>query len=307
MQGKRPPEDERRKGSAMRKLIALIGIALGLWVAPAAFAVPANVLVTATGFNPPSVTIEAGETVTWRNTDTEAHRVVVSGAQCNLSLQSLQSSSCEFNTPGTFTYRDPDEAGTGFRGTIEVESAPTRAVTIEAPRRIVLFGDALRLSGSISSRQANQTVTITVDPAGEPARRIELETTEGGAWTLRAQPRIRTQYTARWRNSTSEVLTVQVRPRVTLRKVGRNLFAVVVVAAESFAGNHVEIRRQRSRTNRALVRVRRVVLNENPRTETIAQRTFRLRVRRGFGMRAFLPLSQAAPNYVASQSNLIRA
>jgi plastocyanin len=291
----------------MRRLIALVVASFVLWAAPAAFAVPANVVITATGFTPQSVTIEAGETVTWRNTDTEAHRVVVAGTQCNLSLQPIQSSSCEFNTPGTFNYRDPDEAGTGFRGTIEVESAPTRAVTIEAPRRIVLFGDAIRLSGSVSSREANQTVTITVDPAGEPARRIEVETTAGGAWTLRVQPRIRTQYTARWRNSTSGALTVQVRPRVTLRKVGRNLFAVVVVAAESFAGNHVEIRRQRSRTNRRLVTVRRVVLNENPRTETIAQRTFRLRVRRGFRMRAFLPPSQAAPTYVSSQSNLIRA
>jgi plastocyanin len=291
----------------MRRLIALVAVPFVLWAAPSALAIPANVVIAATGFNPQSVTIEAAETVTWRNTDTKAHRVVVTGTSCNLSLQPLQSSSCEFNTPGTFNYRDPDEAGSGFRGTIEVESAPTRAVTLEAPRRIVIFGDAIRLSGSISSRQANETVTITVDPAGEPARRIEVETAAGGAWTLRVQPRIRTQYTARWRASTSDALTVQVRPRVSLRKVGRNLFAVVVVAAESFAGNRVEIRRQRSRTNQRLVTVRRVVLNENPRTETISQRTFRLTVRRGFRMRAFLPASEAGPAYVASQSNLIRA
>jgi plastocyanin len=291
----------------MRRLIALIAVPFVLWAAPAALAVPANVVIAATGFNPQSVTIEAGETVTWRNTDTSAHRVVVAGTSCNLSLQPLQSSSCEFNTPGRLSYSDPGESGSGFRGTIEVESVPTRGVTLTATRRIVIFGDAIRLSGTVSSPQAGQTVTITVDPAGEPARRIEVETTAGGEWSLRAQPRIRTQYTARWRNSTSDALTVQVRPRVTLRKVGRNLFAVVVVAAESFAGKSVEIRRQRSRTNRRLVIVRRVVLNENPRTETISQRTFRLTVRRGLRMRAFLPASQAGPAYVASQSNFIRA
>jgi plastocyanin len=291
----------------MRRLIALIAVPFVLGVAPAALAVPANVVITATGFNPQSVTIEAGETVTWRNTDTQVHRVVVTGTSCNLSLQPLQSSSCEFSTSGRLSYSDPGESGSGFRGTIEVESAPTRGVTLNATRRIVIFGDAISLSGTVSSAQAGQTVTITVDPAGEPARRIEVETTTGGEWTVRVQPRIRTQYTARWRNSTSDALSVQVRPRVTLRKVGRNLFAVVVVAAESFAGNRVEIRRQRSRTNQRLVTVRRVVLNENPRTETISQRTFRLTVRRGFRMRAFLPASEAGPAYLASQSNFIRA
>jgi plastocyanin len=291
----------------MRRLVALIAVPLVLWLAPAALAVPANVVIAPTGFNPSDVTIEAGETVTWRNTDAQAHRVVVQGTSCNLSLQPAQSSSCEFNTAGRFNYSDPGETGSGFRGTIEVEGAPTRGVTLETTRSTVLFGDSIRLSGTVSSRQAGQAVTITVDPAGEPARRIEVETAAGGAWSLRTQPRIRTQFTARWRNSTSEVRTVLVRPRVSLKKVGRNAFTVIVVAAESFAGDRVDIRRQRSRRNLTLVTVTRVVLRENPRTDTTAQRTFRLRVRRGFRMRAFLPAAVAGPNYASSQSNLIRA
>ena len=291
----------------MRRLIALIAVPLVLWAAPAALAVPANVVVTSTGFNPSSVTIEAGETVTWRNTDTQAHRVVVAGTSCNLSLQPAQSSSCEFNTPGRLNYSDPGESGSGFRGTIDVESAPTPGVTLATTRSTVLFGDSIRLSGTVSSRQAGETVTVTVDPAGEPARRIEVETEAGGQWTLRAQPRIRTQYTARWRSSTSAARTVLVRPRVSLKRVGRNAFTVIVVAAESLAGDQVHIRRQRSRRNLTLVTVARVVLRDNPRTDTTAQRTFRLRVRRGFRMRAFLPSSSAGPNYVSSQSNMIRA
>jgi plastocyanin len=291
----------------LKKLLVAPLLACALWAVPAATGVPANVAITATGFNPSSVTIEAGESVTWRNTDTQAHRVVVTGTQCNLSLQPLQSSSCDFDTAGRLSYSDPGESGSGFRGTIEVEAAPTRGVTLDASRQIVIFGDSIRLSGTVSSRQAGQTVTVTVDPAGDPARRIDVETSEGGEWALRVQPRLRTRYTARWRNSTSEAVTALVRPRVSLRKVGRNLFAVVVVAADSFAGDYVQIRRQRSRTNARLVTVRRVVLKENPRTDTTAQRTFRLTVRRGFRMRAFLPQSQAGPNYVASQSNFIRA
>jgi plastocyanin len=291
----------------MRKLIALTAAACALWAVPAAIAVPQNVLIAPTGFNPSSVTIEAGETVTWRNTDAQAHRVVVQNTSCNLSLQPAQSSSCEFNTAGRFNYSDPGESGSGFRGTIEVESAPTRGVTLTTTRSTVLFGDSITLSGTVSSRQAGQPVTITVDPAGEPPRRIEVETAAGGAWSLRAQPRIRTLYRASWRNSTSEARTVLVRPRVSLKKVGRNAFTVIVVAAESFAGERVDIRRQRSRRNVTLVTATRVILRENPRTDTTAQRTFRLRVRRGFRLRAFLSASVAAPNYASSQSNIIRA
>jgi hypothetical protein len=265
------------------------------------------VVIGATGFNPSSVTIEAGETVTWRNSDSQAHRVVVTGTQCNLSLQPLQSSSCEFRTSGRLSYTDPGESGSGFRGTIEVEPAPTRGVTLTASRPMVTFGDSVRLSGTISSRQQGQTVTVVAAPAGDPARRIDVETGEGGQWTLRVQPRLKTRYTARWHDSASDSFTALVRPRVAIRKVGRSVFSVVVVAADSFAGDFVQVMRQRSRKNARLVTVRRVILRENPRTDTTAQRTFRLRVRRGFKMRAFLPQSQAGRNYVASWSNFIRA
>ena len=66
----------------MRKIL------LGLLVAVAAvaaivvsFASAATVTITIapTGFVPRNVTITSGDTVTWRNTDTVAHQVVVDG------------------------------------------------------------------------------------------------------------------------------------------------------------------------------------------------------------------------------------
>jgi hypothetical protein len=101
--------------------------------------------------------------------------------------------------------------------------------------------------------------------------------------------------------------TALVRPRIGIRKVGRNLFTVTVVAGNSFAGKQVVIRRQRTRTDRRWRIVRRVLLREHPRTETIAQRTFRLRVPRGFRMRVLLTNREAGPAYLGSQSNIIRA
>jgi plastocyanin len=295
----------------MKKKIALVMLSLALYAAPAALAAPANVTITATGFNPQAVTIEAGESVTWRNTSTAQRRVVVTGTQCNLTLQPNQSSSCTFDSPGTLNYTDPGQTGAGFRGTITVTRAPNRNVTIEQGEgedNIVIFGGSLSLNGVVSSEESGEQVTIVADPLGlDPARRVTVTTRNGGEWSLRVQPRVRTSYMAIWRGTESRVFNAYVRPRITLRKVGRNRFTVSVVAGDSFAGKQVIIRRQRSRTDRRWRIVRRVLLAENPRTETISQRTFRLRVPRGFRMRVLLTAREARPAYLGSQSNIIRA
>jgi plastocyanin len=295
----------------MRPSIAALVVLAALWAAPTSLAADATVTIGANGFSPTSVTIEQTESVTWRNNDQQAHRVVVQGTQCNLSLQPNQSSSCTFGTPGTFNFSDPGETGSGFRGTISVTRAPQRGVSLDAgvgQDNIVIFGGALTLTGFVTSNQSGESVAITEDPLGvDPPRRVTVTTTTDGAYRLRVQPRVRTTYTAEWRGAKSRVFTALVRPRVGLRKVGRNRFAVTVVAGDSFAGNDVVIQRQRSARNRRLVFARRITLRENPRSETIAQRTFRLRVRRGFRLRAFLPAREAAPGYIASRSNITRA
>lgn len=295
----------------MQRSIAAFVVLAALWAAPTSLGADATVTIGPNGFNPPSVTIEQTESVTWRNNDQQAHRVVVAGTQCNLSLQPNQSSSCSFGTPGTLNYSDPGETGSGFRGTITVTRAPQRGVSLDfgvGQDNIVIFGGSLTLTGFVTSNQSSESVTITADPLGvDPPRRITVTTGTDGAYRLRVQPRVRTTYTAEWRGATSRALTALVRPRVGLRKVGRNRYTVTVVAADSFAGSDVIIRRQRSVRNKRLVYVRRITLRENPRSETVSQRTFRLRVRRGLRLRAFLTTREAAPAYLASHSNLIRA
>ena len=295
----------------MRRLLAATTLA-ALWAAPTSLGADATVAIGPNGFSPASVTIEQTESVTWRNNDQQAHRVVVTGTQCNLSLQPNQSSSCTFGTPGTLNYSDPGETGSGFRGTITVTRAPQRAVSLDpgvGQDNVVIFGGSLTLTGFVTSNQPGESVTISADPLGidDPVRRTTVTTRAGGEFRLRVQPRVRTVYIAEWRGAKSRAFNALVRPRIGLRKVGRNRFAVTVVAADSFAGSSVIIRRQRSLRNRRLVFVRRVTLRENPRTETISQRTFRLRVRRGLRLRAFLTTREVAPAYTGSRSNFIRA
>jgi plastocyanin len=295
----------------MRTAVAAVSVVIGLWAVPAALGADATISITANGFSPTSVDIEQGETVTWRNNDREAHRVVVPGTRCNLSLQPEQSSSCTFGVPETLNYSDPGETGPGFRGTVTVTRSPQRAVTIAAgigQDNVVIFGGALTLTGFVSSNDPGEQVTIVADPLGvDPPRRITVTTGDDGQYRLRVQPRVRTQYTAEWRDTTSRVYTTLVRPRVTLRKVGRNRFAITVVAGDSFADMNVLVRRQRSRGDNRYRIVRRVRLAENPRSETISQRTFRLFVPVGFRLRAFLPDRLTGPGYLAGQSNSIRA
>jgi plastocyanin len=295
----------------MRTAIAAATALISLWAVPTAFGADATVSVTANGFSPPSVDIEQGESVTWRNTDREPHRVVVAGTRCNLTLQPEQSSTCTFGVPDTLNYSDPGETGAGFRGTITVTRAPQRTVTIAAgigQDNVVIFGGALTLTGFVSSNDPGEQVTIVADPLGvDPPRRITVTTGEDGQYRLRVQPRVKTVYTAEWRGATSRAYNALVRPRVTLRKVGRNRFAITVVAGDSFADMNVLIRRQRTRGDNRYRIVRRVRLAENPRTDTISQRTFRLLVPIGFRLRATLPDRLTGPGYLAGQSNAIRA
>ena len=110
--------------------------------------------------------------MSWKNSDTTAHEVAVDKTNCKLSLQPSQTGSCTFATPGTFTYNDPtvkgsDQKNSPFAGSVTV-AQNTRAVSIATSRSLMIFGDAITLSGTVSSKQAGETVTITAKPTGEP-------------------------------------------------------------------------------------------------------------------------------------------
>src|SRR5207245_8155688 len=102
-----------------RLLVLLLGVT---WLAaagavadlarPAATA-SATVKITKTGYSPTAVSIIAGESVAFANTDTVAHTVdfkSTTGMQCSsavpLVVAAGQSASCTFSTAGKFTFSD---------------------------------------------------------------------------------------------------------------------------------------------------------------------------------------------------------
>jgi plastocyanin len=290
-----------------RKLLFPLMLALALAAVPAASSAPANVTITQTGFNPASVTIAAGESVTWRNADTSVHQVVFSQAPCNLAIQPGATRICTFRAGGSFNYRDPSQGG-NFRGSVTV-TGPRRSVTLQSSRSAVPFASAVTLTGVISGQQAGETVNVSAQECGKNTftRVGSAQTATGGSWTFIAKPNKKTVYQARWRTGESATSTVNVMPRLRLTRSGRR-FTVRVTAADSFAAKVVAFQRYRPLIKRWGT-VKLVVLRTaaTPTAGTVVtSASFRSRLRRPSRFRAFLPQAQAGACYLAAPSNVLR-
>lgn len=288
----------------MKKLLMLV-LALGtLAAAPSAPAATKSVAIARSGFVPASVAIAVGDTVTWTNNDTVNRSVVSdSGLFSSGILAPGESFSHTFMQRGTYRLRDGTR--NRVRSTVVVRATPA-TVTIAASRTTLIFGGEVVLSGTISSRLVGQPVTLVVRPFGAPVERVLLTTGADGVWRYEAQPRIQTAYSAEYLTSTSGTTTVNVRPRVSLRKVSATRFVVTVVAGRSFAGKVGYVARWSVRYRR-WVQVRRFVLVQSRTSSTVSLASVRMRVGRRTKLRAFLSQSQVQPGYVTGYSNFIRA
>src|SRR5215210_7809721 len=172
----------------MRKLFIAALATLALTALGSATAADRAVSITRTGFVPADVTIAAGDTVTWRNTDTVQHQVSFNGTPCNLTIPAGASASCTFRAGGQFSYRDPSQRGS-FRGTVNVTGARA-SVTIAARPKAASFAGPVALSGFVSSQAAGEPVRVEAQECGKTsATRVGAATsTAGGAWTLVVKP-----------------------------------------------------------------------------------------------------------------------
>jgi hypothetical protein len=267
------------------------------------------VTIASTGFVPKDVTVAAGDSVTWRNTDTKVHQVNFEKAPCNLmNIQPGASATCTFRAGGKFNYRDATQPGGSFRGSVTV-TGPKTSVTLSASRRVAPFSAPVTLSGFVSSQQAGETVTAFAQECGKTAftRLADATTTAAGNWTFVVRPTINTVYRARWRTTDSSTLTVSVRPTMRLTRAGSR-FTVRVTAAQAFTGKLVLLQRYRAAVRRWAT-LKRFTLR-TARTPTagtiVTSATFRSRVRRGWRLRALLPQPQAGTCYVSVASNTLR-
>lgn len=291
----------------MKRLSIAVVAALALAALGTATAANQTVTITATAFTPADVTVNVGETVTWRNTDTKSHQVRFDRQPCNLTIAAGQTASCTFRSGGRWNYQDRTQQPR-LRGTVTV-NGPRSSVTLAAPRPTATFGAPLTLGGVVSSQATGETVSVSAQECGKTAfTQLGSGTTgAGGAWTFTVRPKINTVYRARWRTTDSSTTTVKVRPAIRLTRSGSR-FTARVTAAQSFTGKTVALQRYRAAVRRWAT-LKRVTLgaSTSPAAGTfVTTARFRSRIRRGWRLRVLLPQAQAGACYLAAPSNTLR-
>lgn len=128
------------------------------------FAATTNVAAFGTSFTPPTVTIRAGDSVTWTglsishnvqtDTDPFCGRVPVPGGTCTKT----------FNQPGTYNYYCFPHRGLGMTGTVIVQAAagsppsvtitnPANGAILAAPANVTIQASASDTDGSVTNVQ----------------------------------------------------------------------------------------------------------------------------------------------------------
>jgi len=298
----------------MRKLVLLAVALVALAVVVAAGAKTVTVSITKNGYVPSDVTLAAGDTIQFTNTDTVAHQVELkspTGVTCApspLVLQPAQSGSCTFATAGKFTYSDPNVRGNTFRGSVTVTGA-AETLTLAAKPLIVVYGGKTTLSGAVSTQKVGENVDLLATACGQTAasKATTVATTTGGAFSALVQPLKNTAYTAKLRNTSSQAVTVKVRPRLRLGKLAAKRYSLRVSAARSFAGKYATFQRYNA-TLRRWVNVKRVLLRANSTgvaPTVISSVTFRSSLSGRPRIRVVLPQLQVGACYMAGTSNAI--
>ena len=281
----------------MRRLcmVALVGLA-ALTVAGAIGAATTTIQITKNGFTPGTVTVAAGDTVTWHNADTHTHQVVAdNGAFASPALAAGASWSYTTNKSGKFTYRDA--YATTHKGTLTV-NAPPATLQLTPSLNTVIYGSSTQLNGQVSNQLTNQPVTLTAQAYGKSIQSVQSTTTQtNGSFIFGVTPTIATTYAAHWRTSTSNPVTVNVAPRVGFGQNG-SLFVAKVTSDIGYSGHFVLV--QKRQANGTWYSFKHVYLGDANRA------TFRIAVPKGhYVLRLLLPSSQAGLGYVASASRLV--
>jgi len=240
----------------MRKLLVLPLAVLALAVAGAAAgAASKTVTISGTGYSPTAVAITTGDSVVFKNTDTVAHTVAfnsTTGLQCSatvpLVIAAGQSASCTFSSAGNFKFSDPASNKKAFKGTITV--TPPLVSNLTVTPKVVTYGHKATIAGKLASGQSGQTVQIRAEACNAaPTVVATVTTTAGGAFSYPAQPVDNTSYTLSSKGLTSSI-SIGVKPRLHLAKIGAHRYKLQVFAARNFLGTRATFQRYRSSLKR---------------------------------------------------------
>jgi plastocyanin len=232
----------------MKRLFLLPLLVLGLAAAAPAVADDYAASIAPSGF-PALISINNGDSVTWKNNDTVNRQLVAdNGTWKSPVLKPGDSWSRIFVEGGAYRYHGAVKSDQ--HGTVEVAS--TRVVLIRQSAQTVQIFRTVRLQGSVSAKgSTGEEVPIEAMPAGSTDfHQIARTTTQNGVWHVTVKPRRITTYRAVWQNVPSGEHVVNVKPFVRLKQVGRHLLYVHVRADMSLVHHSVLLQRFNKRTHR---------------------------------------------------------
>jgi plastocyanin len=279
-----------------RLMIASLAGVAALLCATVVGAATTTVQITKNGFTPKSITVTAGDTVTWHNADSHTHQVVAdNGSFASPALAANASWSYTASKSGKVTYRDA--YATTHRGTLIV-NAPPATLSLTPALGTVIYGSSTAVNGTVSNAVANEAVTLTSQAYGKSVQSVaSTTTTTGGTFFFGVTPTIQTTYTAHYRSSNSTPVTVNVAPRVGFGQSG-SLFIAKVTSDLGYTGHYVIV--QKRNAVGGWYSFKRVYLGDSSRA------TFRLKLAKGhYMLRLYLPPSQAGAGYVQGFSRLM--
>lgn len=282
----------------MKRTLFSVAAVLVLALPASSSAATATVKIGATSFSPQTVTVNQGDAVEWTNADKVNHQLVANnGAFASAILRPTQKFTFTFNAAGTFRYHDALKPS--MTGTVVVKGPPP-SISLGVNNPIVFYGDQTTISGTVSSAKPNESVAILAQPFGSSTQQVAtLVTGIGGAFVYTTNPSVLTVYSVKWKTATSQPVTVQVRPKLTLNRMTATRLYAKITASHPFAGRTIYLQRRSSFGQ--WVSVQKLKLGP------LSGRIFTAPHKKGtFTYRVYMTTNQAGAGYLDTWSNSVK-
>jgi hypothetical protein len=190
-------------------------------------------------------------------------------------------------------------------------AAPPIVMTLAVSPASVTYGSSVRLSGQLGTKQANQQVALQGTDCGstKPTKVSTVRTVAGGTFSSAVKPTTGTAYEGRYKNGMSPVVSVTVKPVLTLTRVARRSFTARATAGQALTGKFVLFQRYRKLRKR-WVQVKRLPLGPavpgSAKPTMVSSVSFKAKLARGTRVRMMITAAQAGPCYAGAVSKTIR-
>ena len=298
----------------MKRFLLLPVLAAFLLASPNALAATKTVSITNAGFVPNAITIDAGDSITWTNSDTRNRQPTSKNAPFTAPiLKPGEMYTFQFKNDGRFNITDELVKNQRLTVTVKKASTPVGAPTLTVNKTKVIYGGSVILSGKVPVAKAGEKVTLRAEVLTRTGTKQTSSVAEGvstsaGAFTFTTVPTAQTTYTVLWQSTpaagtASNPVTVKVAPRIgvgIVKKVGRYVtFSTKATSAIPYAGKSVYVQRRNSFGQ--WVSLKRVVL----KSSTVATRTTVRLPKGSSSIRILMPQLQVGTGYVTGVSRVL--